>query len=392
MPGLREALEEAYDTHTEPGADDGESSSSSDAGGERAAPESGGTGDVQESSKTPGNVADKGTEGDDANVVLDVKPAKTGRDAAGKFVPAAKPDANALPADGQKALAADRQQAAAPARGPVSWRPDLREKFAKLDPDVQQEVLRRDKEVETALRETSGARQYAAALHQVISPYEAMIRAEGGNAVTAVDSLLKTAYHLRTANPHQKATMVAQMITQHAVDLDLLDNVLSQLVQGKQAQIQQDPMMQHVMRELAPIKQFVSGLQQRQGQMFQADSAAVQTEYEAFAADPANEFINDVASDMADFLDVATKQGRKMSLSEAYTRATLAHPTISKVIADRKVSAGAAQRSAATRRARNASASLPSGGAPAGAADNARPKGIRSAVEAAWDQVAERDS
>jgi hypothetical protein len=128
--------------------------------------------------------------------------------------------------------------------------------------------------------------------------------------------------------------------------------------------------------------------------MTQNDAHSAQQELEAFLADPKNEFAQDVMHDMADYLDVASKNGRKMALSEAYQRAIVAHPTISKVLEGRKTSAGVAQRTAAARRAQNASASLPSGGAPAGAAGNSqqRPRNIRSAVEAAWDEVAERET
>jgi hypothetical protein len=245
--------------------------------------------------------------------------------------------------------------------------------------------------MDSTLRETATARHFAATMYQTIQPFEAMIRAEGGNPVTAVDALLKTAYHLRTANPQQKAVLVARMIRQHDVNLDLLDQSLAQLVQGQQPNIQSDPMLQHVMQELAPIKQFIGGLQQRQQQLTSVDEESVRSEYETFVADPKNEFVSYVADEMADILDAATKYGRKMSLSDAYKRATLAHPGVSKILADRETSARAAQRTAATRRARNASASLPSGGAPAGAADGAKPATLRSAVEAAWDAVEERD-
>lgn len=326
-------------------------------------------------------------DGDDE--VLDVvaaKPAKE-RDATGKFK-----RGEGLAGQVEEAKIIDKPAVEKPAviesRAPVSWKPEARQHFGKIPAEVQQEVTRREKEMDNFVRETANVRQYATQMHNIIQPFEAMIRAEGGNAHAAVDSLLKTAYHLRTANPQQKAIMVAQMIKQHAVDVNMLDDALSKVVNGQQPNLQQDPMMQYMQREMAPIKQFITGLQQRQQQIGQQSNVELQTELQTFEADPANAYFNDVREDMADILESAAKRNIKISLSEAYRRATVAHPEISKLIAAERTTASVAQRSAAARRARNASASLPSGGAPAGDAVRTGPISRRSAIEAAWDEAA----
>lgn len=252
--------------------------------------------------------------------------------------------------------------------------------------------MRREKDIDNTFRQTAEMRNYAQSIHKTLSPYDAMIRAEGGNHVTAVDSLLKSAYILRQGDPQTKSTMVAQMIMKHGIDIDMLDNALQALVgqrgQGGQApQQRSDPMLQHFQRELEPIKQFIGSLQGRQ-QEIQAQSAqSIESELVTFANDPKNEYFRDVADIVADILDAGAKRGQKISLQDAYGRAIMAHPEISQLVARKQVSASAAQRSAAARRAQNASASLPSGGAPAGAAENTGPMDRRSALEAAWDQV-----
>jgi hypothetical protein len=220
-----------------------------------------------------------------------------------------------------------------------------------------------------------------------------MIRAEGGNHVTAVDSLLKSAYILRQGDPQTKSTMVAQMIMKHGIDIDMLDNALQGLVGGKGATQQRaDPMLDHFARELAPIKQFIGSLQGRQQEIQQQSVQSMEQELSTFAQDPANPYFNDVADIMADILDAGAKRGVKITLQDAYRRATLAHPEISSLVTREQVSAKAAQRTAAARRAQNASASLPSGGAPAGAAEHTGPMDRRSVLEAAWDQASDRGS
>lgn len=385
----RAALEAAFDQHEEAAQDDEQ---------QQGAPQTEET--TAPAGKEAANELDSGADAGTENVVTD-EPAK-GRvkdPLTGKFLPKqGEPSQKPLPKDGTDPLAKGQQQQVDPtkpvARGPVSWKPEIREKFASLPPEVQAEVNRREVEISQGFRQIEQVRNYAGAINRTIQPYEAMIKAEGGNHVTAVDNLLKTAYLLRTAPPQQKATMVAQMIIQHGVDLGMLDKLLDGVVNKGQPlpgmqQQPQDPTMQYIQRELAPIKQFFTQAQQRMGQNEEQITNSVLQEMQAFEADPKNEFYQDVKEDMATFLEIAAQRGVKMSLSEAYQRATLAHPTIGQTMISRQMQTRAAQQTAATRRARNASASLPSGGAPAGETTQ-KPKDRRSAIEAAWDTVEER--
>ena len=379
MSSIREALEAAFDEHAEETPDGG----------------------VQEREEKPAKVtpndgagANDGA-GDNVEAIAKERPAKAVKSVANE-PPGTKessPPAQQTATTGQAPTVAQQGNAQA-IRAPVSWRPELREKFGALPPEVQAEVNRRENEINQGMRQTAEARQYAGRLQQIVQPYEAMIRAEGGDHFTAVDSLLKTAYHLRTAPPQVKAQMVAQMIRQHAVDINMLDQALSGLVKGQQQAPVNDPMMAYLQQELAPMKQFFNQAQQRIHQSSQQATQEAAQSIEQFASDPKNEFFEDVRGIMADIIDQHQRVGQQISLSDAYTRATLAHPTIAPLVMNRQMTANAAQRSKAATRARNASASLPSGGAPAGAADSqvTRPKSVRSAIEAAWEQVEERDT
>lgn len=394
MSAIREALEEAFDHH-EAIANEEEASDSPPAGKTRVVP-----------------AANDGLGAEEPIDDVVVKPTNPReRKLDGKFAPGKKGagDANALPQDEpgkpqepktpvvkdplqQQQTQAKKPAEESPYKAPVSWRPERRESFASLPREVQEEVTRRETEMSRFVEQTSQARNYATAINNELAPFQAMIRAEGGNDVTAVRSLLQTAYHLRTANPQAKAQMVAQMILQHGIDPNLLDQSLAAALQGRQAQPQNDPTMSYVQQQLKPIQDFFGQLQQRQQQVEQDLSRQVQTDLATFAADPKNEFYADVSPIMGDILATATANGMQMSLQDAYTRATLAHPSISTIVMNRQMSQRGAQQTAATRRARNASASLPSGGAPSGAADaGTKPANRRSALEAAWEQVEDRE-
>jgi hypothetical protein len=370
---LNSALEAAFDQHAAEPSPQGATNGTTEAPagpkpGETAAPAG---------APSPGPAAPAG----DNQVSEDGKPVAKEITAAPKPVdpPAATTAPVATPAP-------SAGPAAQQVRAPVSWRPELREKFGALPVEVQGEINRREREVEHGLRQSADARRFQEEFHHVVRPFEAMIRSENADPLTAVNNLLTTAYQLRVAPPQQKAQLVAQIITQFGVDIGTLDGILSQVVQGQQPQ--QDPTLQYIQRELQPMREFISSVRgmQQQRQAMTANEAA--TELETFAADPQNEYFNDVKADIADILELAARRGQKMTLQDAYNRATMAHPTISTLIANRRIAQTAQQQSSAAQRAKNASASIPSGGAPEqGTQAGAKPKDLYSAVEAAWNQT-----
>lgn len=279
-------------------------------------------------------------------------------------------------------------------RAPVSWRPEVREKFGALPPEIQNEVSRREREIENGLREAAGSRRFFEEFARAVQPYEAMLRSEQATPLEAVSGLLNTAYQLRTATPQNKAALVAKIINDFGVNIEMLDNILSAQVDPQQQRTTPDMTSAYVEQQLAPVKQFMerfSGMEQR-AQTVSNERAA--QAIEEFKKDPeVAEFYEDVSPDMADILEIAVRRGQKLTLREAFNRATMLHPEISKILADRKVAKTAQQASSAASRARNASASLPSGSAPEpGDGKPVNTKNLASVIEHAWDTVAARES
>jgi hypothetical protein len=277
-------------------------------------------------------------------------------------------------------------------RAPVSWRPEEREGWEKLDPRHQQAIIRREREVGEVLRTSVEARQFAGAMQNVLTPYMPMIQAENSNPVQAVQAVMQTAAVLRTAPPAQRAQAVADMIQQFGIDINMLDEALSARQQGRApAADPMAPILQALDQRLAPMQQFMSTFQQRQAQVREQETQGLQQTTEQFLQDPANEFAMDVIDDMADLLEMATRRGQTLSLQDAYQRATLLHPTISKVIEARKSGQGLAQQTAAAQNARNAAASVTNGGAPsASSGEGEDGDDIRSALGASIRQLSAR--
>jgi hypothetical protein len=261
-------------------------------------------------------------------------------------------------------------QSKAEIRPPQSWKPTIREKWATLPDEVRQEVVRRERETAVALQESSEARQGYQKFRETVAPFEAMIRAEGGEPLRAVESLLQTAAALRTAPLQTKAQMVAQMVRQFLPGregIELLDAALSGAPQSAQSAYSAPVDIDRRVEEV---------LARRDAERQQQDvSQRVTT---ALAEVEGEEFFPDVKGDMADLLELAAKRGFAMTPKEAYNRAVLVHPEISKVLEQRRA-ASKAQGGAA--RSQLAASSVKS--TPAAGDTSTQPKDLRETIIAA---------
>lgn len=331
-----------------------------------------------------------------------VKDPKTGkflpRGAAPAVAPAQKAVVTPLGAPAQAigtpeaTPASEPPKPTAPAvKAPQSWRPEVREKWASLPPEVQAEVARREKEVGAALQESATARKGWESFREVVGPYEALIRAEGGEPLKAVGSLLQTAAALRTAPPAMKAKLVANIIQQYGVPVDVLDAALAGHAPAAPAQgtppQQLDP---EALLQQAEQRVF----QRIQGQQQQALTAKAQQEAEAFISGGEAEFIEEESGGvrirdlMANFLDAAGRSGVRLTLKDAYDRACAIHPEVSKVLEQRKAAQTATASQAATQRAKAAASSVRS--QPAAPPQASQPDDLRSLIEANWTRASGR--
>lgn len=284
--------------------------------------------------------------------------------------PTPKPTAEAAPTATQAPLHAEVTKA------PQSWTPAAREAWASLPPAARDQVIKREREVTVAMQESAEARRFAHQFQERMRPYEAFIRAENSDALTATDNMMRTAVALRTAPPPQKAQVIAQIVKQFlGTDqqaIELLATALEGAPQPQQQQHQPAPV---------DIEAVVNRTIQARLQAVHQQKAV--GEVESFGQ--THEFFEDVRPDMALFMDAATKAGRPMSLDDAYNHAIALHPEISQVMQQRQAAPNAATAQQAAQRAMAAASSVRS--TPASSpTSGAAPKSIRGALEAAFEQ------
>lgn len=319
------------------------------------------------------------------------------RDATGKFTPKspAQEQATLGGKPGEQAQVIDpAPKPDAPAqssRAPISWKPEEREGWEKMDPRHQQAIIRRELEASRALSMSDRAREFTSQIQQTLQPYMPMIAAEGTDPVRAIGEFFKIAATLRTAAPQTKAQLVADMIVQHGIDPELLDQAYMARRGGRQSPPDQMTLlMQQFDQRLAPIQEKLNIFERREQMAAQQIEQQASQTIEQFMSDPANEFAGDVSQDMADLLELATNRGLTLTIQDAYRRATLAHPTISKIMERRMLTGGAAQQNAAALRARQASASVTDSGAPSQTVEDGADGDLRSALTASIRDLSQR--
>lgn len=272
-------------------------------------------------------------------------------------------------------------------RVPVAWRGEAKELWKDVPAPVRQEVLRRENQVNEVLRESADSRRFLEQFQRTVAPYQQYWVAEGSDPLTATRNLMQTAASLRAGTPQQKAQVVAGIIQQFGVDIEALDNAIvgSGPVPAGQGNGGMTPDVQaYLDQQLAPVNQFMNGLQQRAQQQGETQQRSVAAEIDAFEQDPKYVYYENVREEMADLLEMASKRGQEMSLEQAYNKAVAMDPKLSELTRKRQ-EAERAKRDRQTLEEKKRAASSLQVGTPTQVTPK-EPKDVRGAIELAWQK------
>lgn len=267
------------------------------------------------------------------------------RDEAGRFAKQeekpepVKPDAAAV-------APAEIQAPATPAvKPPDGWTAEMKAIFATLDPKVQAEVSRRERELTAKITSADDERSFGRKLKEIASPYMATFNAEGATVEQGFQQFLNTAHILRQGTPQQKVQALMSVAQQFGVPLQ-------NLIQQPQGNIVPHPAIETLQQRLDRIER---DNQAKENQRQQQEQQALQSEIEAFSSDPKHIHFETVKAHMGALL----QGGLAKDLQDAYDQACHAHPEIrasltavdlaaaeEKRIADQKAKAEAARKAA----------------------------------------------
>lgn len=266
-------------------------------------------------------------------------------------------------------------------RPPATLKPNVRKHWASLPQEVREDLLAREGDVQRFMNASQGARKTGEAFSKAVEPYRAALG--GHDPVQVAGSLFGMAATLERGEPAKKAQLLAHLIRSSGLPIEALNEALGQAPQ-------------HAPQPTPPAEfrdpRFDAFLGQMQERAQRSNAAKV----EAFAktaqhldepmltpsgqqmvdAEGQVVLIRDVA---ADIIEMNARRGIEVTLEEAYRRAVVQHPELSKAESQR---AAVQAPAVATPQARRAAAmpknepTAPSVAAPSGSVQD----DIRAAI------------
>jgi hypothetical protein len=281
------------------------------------------------------------------------------------------------------------QQSEVKEKPPGSWKPLARESWSKIPPEARAEISRRELEIQHTLSQTATIRKFANDFAGVVNPFSHIIRAQNSTPLKAVQNLMQTAAGLYQGTQHQKAAIIADILTNYGIDIQILDDYLSKNwnpgagpgQRVSQPHVDNSPMPAWAQR----IHAFVDSFEQKQIHEKEEMKRKADEEISKLESEP---YFTDVQDDIADILKIAADRGRSMTLKEAFERAKLLNEDVQKAIKAKKLQNLQGKQKESQQyitRARRAASTL--SGAPQGkvSGKDSGPKSRRQMLSEAWD-------
>lgn len=298
------------------------------------------------------------------------------RDASGRFVSQAQNNEGAAEVGDQENLSDQGEGAeeagsemAPTTRAPASWSQAAKAAFDAADPAIQQEVLKREADMQKFMQSNAEERKQFAGLQQILKPRAEMLAEEHGSVEDGISDLFRIS-DFAAERPEDFIQWFAQ---QRQIDLAKL--VTGQ--PGQPSQGQHDPIINGLLQQVQAISRHLSAAQH-------------QEELNAQAA--ADRQINDFQKDRPHFEAVRVQMGKLIEaglaegLEDAYDMAVHANPAIRKQLQEAnaaQVAKEVAEKAARARRA--AGTNVRASGAPTAVKQG--PRTIEQTMSEAFDRA-----
>ena len=245
---------------------------------------------------------------------------------------------------------------------PPSWSATAKAEFGKLPPVIQQEVLKREADIQNGKAQWDQKAERFNALDSILAPRRERLQIAGLSEAQAVQALFAAQDMLE----RQPVEAIAYLARQYGVDL----RQYAQPGQTPAAQQQVHPDLQRLFSEVNTLKGALA--QQQQSATHAAQSQHIQT-IAQFQADPKNIYFENVRPQMAELL----RSRQAPDLQTAYDMATWASPEIRPLLLrtqqDQVAATARAAASAKVTAARHASGSIVGSPSPGSSPVNGAP-------------------
>lgn len=198
---------------------------------------------------------------------------------------------------------------------PKTWSKEALQEWATLPPRAQQEILKREEDFLKGITMYKDKAEVGDRYDSVVAPFKTVLQAENIDPVQLFQSFASNHYLLSRGTEAQKLELAANMIQGYGIDFNkLIGFVGDRMIEPA------DPRVSALEQEIATLKQGQASRQQQEAAQVQQRLA---TEVDAFAADPAHPYFNELVDDIAQLFE----KGQAENLQEAYDKAVYLNPT-----------------------------------------------------------------
>jgi hypothetical protein len=219
---------------------------------------------------------------------------------------------------------------------PPTWRAKAKAKWDTIDPEIRDEILKREEDGLKGVNQLKEKAGYGERLSSTIQPYQAFLNAKRVDAESVVKDALDLAYRLETSDPKTKAALLMNIAQQYGADMQVFKGDIPKT----------DPILQ----ELQNLK-----LQIHQSQMTaqQAEQAKVNLAIQEFAGETENgkpryPFFANVEEEMVTIIPLIKKREPNLTykdvLVKAYDEAVWTNPETRQILIANKAKEETAKR------------------------------------------------
>lgn len=203
---------------------------------------------------------------------------------------------------------------------PKAWKKDKEELWKSLTPAHQEYLIAREQDVLKGLEMYSGSHKQ---WNELVQPFQPILQKHPDvNPVQVLQQLMRNHLALVQASPEQKRELANRLLKSYGIDL----STPGAPAQGAQPQAI-PPEIASRLSKVDSLEQTILTFQRQQQEAAIAENTRL---VEAFAKDPKNEYFEEVADDIARFLQT----GAAADLASAYELACYANPAVrAKIIA-----------------------------------------------------------
>lgn len=269
---------------------------------------------------------------------------------------------------------------------PNGWKAEEKALWAKVPPDVQHVINRRETDVARKIAEQDEVRLVGNHFMQAANEHAPLIQQRGGNPVALFREFLGILGQIQNSDPASRAQVFRNLAAQNGVDLRQLGFPGQPNAQGQQQP--NVPIDQIVQRS---VNERFQAMQQAQAQERErAEMQATNSEIESFRSkvdahgQQAYPYFDHVTSLMASILG----GGVATSLEEAYQLAVKAHPETSQLIAKAEQAQVKAKEEARLKaQSKRRAAGSIRGGPGSSSVPNGKDRSIRDELTAAFEEA-----